>query len=25
MPHPNKVLTVKGFVMFGGGDIKYNK
>ena len=25
MPHPNKVLIVKGFVMFGGGDIKYNK
>jgi predicted membrane protein len=25
IPHPNKVLTIKGFVMFGGGDIKYNK
>ncbi len=25
VPHPNKVLTVKGFVMFGGGDIKYTK
>lgn len=25
IPHPNKVLIVKGFVMFGGGDIKYNK
>ncbi|MEQ8243646.1 DUF5668 domain-containing protein [Fulvivirga sp.] len=25
MSHPNKVLIIKGFVMFGGGDIKYNK
>ncbi|HNP17287.1 MAG TPA: DUF5668 domain-containing protein [Fulvivirga sp.] len=25
VPHPNKVLTVKGFVMFGGGDIKHKK
>ena len=24
VPHPNKVLTVKGFVMFGGGDIKHS-
>ncbi len=22
IPHPNKVLIIKGFVMFGGGDIK---
>ena len=25
VPHPNKVLTVKGFVMFGGGDVKFTK
>lgn len=25
VPHPNKVLTIKGFVMFGGGDVKYTK
>ena len=25
VPHPSKVLIIKGFVMFGGGDIKYIK
>lgn len=25
IPHPGKSLTIKGFVMFGGGDIKYTK
>ncbi|MEQ8924287.1 MAG: DUF5668 domain-containing protein [Fulvivirga sp.] len=25
VPHPSKVLVIKGFVMFGGGDIKFTK